>query len=296
MTQDICPVCSSRDVLDLGQPKFGPSSVRRCWDCQSEFLSPQPTDERLNEIYGPSYYAPWGFETAEIVRRSKQLTFERAISFASLPQKAVILELGCGTGDFAEFAIHQGFAYHGLDVNSVAIAEVQERCPKAQLFCGTLEKSPWASTSFQAIVMFDFIEHVRDPGHEISLASQNLAEGGCLIASTPRTDSISRRVLGRLWPQYREEHLTLLSSDGLRRLLERHGFTVEVLVKTKKFVSLNYLNGQLHTFPIPVIGSLLKVIWRLIPLPKARPIPLYFGEMTVVARRTSKGAQKQAGC
>jgi 2-polyprenyl-3-methyl-5-hydroxy-6-metoxy-1,4-benzoquinol methylase len=214
----------------------------------------------------------------------KQLTFRRALSLVELPDNARVLELGCGGGDFAELALSLGYSYFGVDLNSEAIERVSERCPSAELHCGTIETLSKGVGLFDVVVMFDFLEHVRDPRAELQLIRNFLRNGGMLVVSTPRTDSWSRRVLRFTWPQYREEHLILLSSTAIQDLGKDIGLDTLLIHKTRKYVTMNYLRGQLVSFTPPVFGNVLKFIWRFLPLPKSKPFPMFLGEMTWVAK------------
>ena len=106
-----------------------------------------------------------------------------------------------------------------------------------------------------------------------------------LVVSTPRVDSLLRRTTGRLWPQYREEHLTYLSRDGARSLLARCGYTVEETTPTRKVLTLAYAQGQAVAYPVPGLSQVTTAGYRLLGPLRHRPIRIRLGEMTLVARR-----------
>jgi 2-polyprenyl-3-methyl-5-hydroxy-6-metoxy-1,4-benzoquinol methylase len=172
----------------------------------------------------------------------------------------------------------------------MAIKRARELVPAGQFHVGVLEDAPFAGVSFDAIVMIDFIEHVRDPELEVRAAAERLAGGGQLVISTPRVDSGARRITGHAWPQYREEHLTYFSAAGMHALMQRAGLVVTQLTSTKKMLTPAYLYGQAVMYPVPVITQLLKATWRFLPIPKHHPVGLRLGEMTVVARRRDTAA------
>jgi 2-polyprenyl-3-methyl-5-hydroxy-6-metoxy-1,4-benzoquinol methylase len=258
--------------------------------CRTEFLDPQPTDARLGEIYGPSYYEPWDHESAEVVRQMKQRTFAPVLDAARVAPGDRVLDVGCATGDFVSLAAQRGLQVYGVDLNRAAIERAQLAVPQGRFHVGVLGDEPFEGEQFDAIVMIDFIEHVRDAEAELRFAARRLAPGGRIVMSTPRTDSLTRRLLGKAWPQYREEHLSYFSADGMRAVAQRAGLVVTDIRPTTKMLTLSYLYGQALAYPVPVVTPVLRSTWHVLPLPKHRPLGLRLGEMTVVAERLDAAA------
>lgn len=277
MRVEACPGCGSeQSVAKHGQ-------VVRCSSCQTEYQRIQPTDHRLTEIYGPEYYRPWSFEAQDVVEGMKKMSFGRILDSAALEDGSRILELGCASGDFASLALELGHSASGIDLNADAVIEARRRVPEARFHAGILSDHPWPNECFDAVVMIDFIEHVRDPESELRLAANRLNSGGRLIISTPESGSFIHRLTGRLWPQYREEHLTYFSRKGLQILFSSLGLQIVHLEKGRKAVTANYLYGQLINYPIPVLTRVIQLVWRILPIAKRRVRWIGFGEMVVVA-------------
>jgi len=256
----------------------------RCDACGTEFLHPQPTDQRLGEIYGDDYYDAWSHESSEVLREMKQLTMAPILDACGLVPGQRVLDAGCATGDLISIAAQRGFRAFGVDLNAAAIERARRSVPSAQFAAGTLADQPFAGETFDAVVMVDFIEHVRRPEDELGEVAKRLAPGGRLVISTPRVDSRLRRVSGPAWPQYREEHLTYLSLIGMHALLQRTGYTVDRVWPTRKALTPAYLYGQALAYPVPVLTPVLRRVWPIAPIPRHRPLRLRLGEMTVVAR------------
>jgi 2-polyprenyl-3-methyl-5-hydroxy-6-metoxy-1,4-benzoquinol methylase len=280
-----CPACRSEAFDQVREDVWPGIGLSRCATCGTEFQDPQPSDERLVEIYGPSYYEPWTYEDADVVKRMKQLTFEPALDACGLAPGAHVLDVGCATGDLAALVASRGFDAYGIDLNGLAIERARAAVPTGHFHVGVLADEPFAGRMFDAITMFDFIEHVREPGVEVEAAAARLADGGHLIISTPRVDSATRRVTRRNWPQYREEHLTYFTTNGMRTMLASAGLDVVGLRSTKKYLTPAYLYGQAIGYPVPLVTPVVKATWRFLPVPKHHPIGFRFGEMTVLARR-----------
>jgi 2-polyprenyl-3-methyl-5-hydroxy-6-metoxy-1,4-benzoquinol methylase len=146
---------------------------------------------------------------------------------------------------------------------------------------------PFPELRFDAIFMVDFLEHVREPEQELSLARDRLEERGVVVISTPNLDSLTRSVMRFGWSQYREEHLTYFSRLGLSSLLERTGYSIIDTRRTRKVMTLSYLYRQLQTYRHPVLTPVSSVLWRSLPFIRDRLIPMTLGEMTIVACRAA---------
>jgi SAM-dependent methyltransferase len=80
---------------------------------------------------------------------------------------------------------------------------------------------------FDAITMFDVIEHLENPRAALEHCRRYLAANGHLFLTTPDTGSIVARALGRRWYHYDlEQHISLFSVSNLNLLLGQCGFTV----------------------------------------------------------------------
>lgn len=280
-----CPGCRAADFEPAPHPGFDGAAIHRCRACGTEFCSPQPSDERLSEIYSPEYYEPWHLESPEALRSMKSMSFDPLIREIELGAGRKVLDVGCAMGEFLRALDRPGFDLFGVDLNTAAIDRATAAIPGASFHAGTLADDPFGDTQFDTITMIDFIEHVRDPETELRLAGARLAPGGRLLISTPRADSSVARTTRRFWPQYREEHLTYFSLSGLAAALQRSGLVVVRSFPTRKAVTPTYIYGQAMAYPLPVVTPVAKAMWRALPLDRIGPRRLWFGEMTIVAEQ-----------
>ena len=280
-----CPACTGTTGAVARSAVFGPCSLVRCSSCKTERLRPQPTHQRLSEIYGPGYYLPWNVEDPETVHVIKMATFSPMLDACGIRPGTTVLDIGCASGSFLAEARRRGARVYGIDLSPEAIEDARRRIPDAELHVGFAADDPFPSVTFDAVAMIDFIEHVRDPEAELEIVAARTRPGSRLVISTPRVDSLLRRAMGRHWPQYREEHLTYFSRAGITSLLGRVGFVVEHISPTRKALTLAYACGQAEAYPVPVLTPLTKVAYRALRPLRHRPVKMSLGEMTVVARR-----------
>ena len=84
---------------------------------------------------------------------------------------------------------------------------------------GFLNDPPFPQSTFDAITMWDVLEHVYDPFLVIQMAERLLRPGGILVVNHPNLESIDRKLFGDLWLGYElPRHLYLFPTNLLRKL------------------------------------------------------------------------------
>jgi len=85
--------------------------------------------------------------------------------------------------------------------------------------------------TFQAILLYDVLEHVHDPLSVIREASVLLARGGKLVVQVPNWDSWWRRAFPRHWEGLQvPRHMSFLTPASLKRLVESAGLDCRQIV------------------------------------------------------------------
>ncbi|MEO8139047.1 MAG: class I SAM-dependent methyltransferase [Gemmatimonadota bacterium] len=177
----------------------------------------------VSALYGSSYD---GFvEDPAFVRAVDAELETRFREF--LPPPARILDFGCGNGVFLRRARRAGYEVVGYDISESAAACCREQGLTA--YAGQtapLREQPL----FDAITLWDVIEHLEKPGEVIALAAELLRPGGWLVVKTPRLPGAAF-ALARMVAPLRgamlqiPAHLQFFSEGSLGRLLQRHGFS-----------------------------------------------------------------------
>jgi SAM-dependent methyltransferase len=130
-----------------------------------------------------------------------------------------ILELGCGAGCVAADLCHAGYEVTGVDGHRSLIDIAIGRAPSARFLCRDLRRGlpDLRGEVFDAVCMFDVIEHLDEPERAIEDALGWLAPGGHLVGTVP--------ALMALWSGTDEYagHKIRYSATTLRAVLERVG-------------------------------------------------------------------------
>jgi 2-polyprenyl-3-methyl-5-hydroxy-6-metoxy-1,4-benzoquinol methylase len=83
--------------------------------------------------------------------------------------------------------------------------------------------------AFDAITMWDVLEHVPDPVAFAEGARSYLAPGGALFLRTPNLRAIEMEVFGPRYHSFKPEHLYCFGPGSLVDVLERAGFSLGFL-------------------------------------------------------------------
>ncbi len=233
-----CPICSGklekiRVFSDVDQ-----INLMSCRSCHAECLDPQPNDVRLAKEY-QSYYQ----------KRSSKVESPKVPYFQNLLKNLQtdlnnkrILEIGGGEGDFARAL---------LGLFPQAELTVIESNPENQKYfqdlqCKMINQSvedyiQKTSEKFDFVFLFDVIEHLRDPVKSTGELIRLLSPEGRLVATFPNSESLSRKCLGPLWPQYKMEHLFYFSRKSIEAIAKLNNSYLESLRPLTKELPVDYL-------------------------------------------------------
>jgi SAM-dependent methyltransferase len=100
--------------------------------------------------------------------------------------------------------------------------------------------------SYDAVTLWDVIEHLADPAAELRHLHRLMRPGGILAVSTMDVDAAAARLLGRRWPWYMQMHLFYFSRRTLARLVEQTGFEVVETRRHRRIVRVSYLLSRLE--------------------------------------------------
>lgn len=251
LVERACPACgdtAGRGVLTDRNRREGlhvSGTYKQCSPCGMVYLSPAPSSEALDYLYGQALIdavpeevvsaigPPGSNEPPPGLARRLQLLFKGRPHSEPLEEGRGrrILDFGCLEGrKLVEFR-DRGWHVTGLDLNEKAIAKAKCRIPDGEFFCQDLADFH-PPEKFDAIRTDNVVEHLLEPGPTLARLRDLLKPGGQLIIMVPNARALSVRMFGRFsinyWIPY---HLNLFTTRSLHQLLERVGFR-DVSVET----------------------------------------------------------------
>jgi 2-polyprenyl-3-methyl-5-hydroxy-6-metoxy-1,4-benzoquinol methylase len=275
-----CPVCQNIFFRKIFTKKG--KDFWKCTNCGLEKIYPLPSLEDLKDYYDESYTEGM-YKIFTDARKMKQMTAkERLKQISSYCPQGRWLDVGCSDGGFVEQARLAGILAEGIDLSKVAIQEAGKR--NLPVYYSAIEDFK-PEYEYNTITAFDVLEHVIDPTSFMKSLHRLLLPGGKIALSVPDQGSLICKLMGKAWYFYiPEEHLHYFNISNITKLLNKMGFVVERCARAYKPLTYSYSLTQFKEYN-PSIYTILSVISKFIPEKIQNfAIPLYIGEMMVIAR------------
>jgi 2-polyprenyl-3-methyl-5-hydroxy-6-metoxy-1,4-benzoquinol methylase len=261
-----CPACE-KPARPLRLVVEGRYRLFTCTSCGTQFFRLMPVggaapsaaeeDSEYWESYKFDIYA------SVDVQRDYERRYEHVMATAEalVGEFDCLLDVGCGLGNFVEFAGRRGIRAVGSDVDVDVVARATQRgltvFPSADL------EGHVPDGSLAAVTMWDVIEHLFEPAPVVRQLAAKLRPSGALIMETPDAAFPVRSVLLSLYalsggrvnltdPMYYWEHKSYFTAAGLTRLLASNGLEV---VKVERMTSPGAKMQHLFTRQAKADGS-----------------------------------------
>jgi 2-polyprenyl-3-methyl-5-hydroxy-6-metoxy-1,4-benzoquinol methylase len=216
----------------------------------------------MREFDDPKGTRPDDASLARRSQRSRRYLSKIARFLEKDPQYIRLLDVGCSTGAFLAVACKEGFAAAGVEPAPTAARSAQEA--GLLVHQGLLEDIALPERSFDAVTLFEVVEHVREAAPLLQECHRLLRPGGVLVVGTGNTDSWSASFMKSRWEylQIRRHggHISFFNPRSIRILAERSGFHLESLQTS----SVRFF--EKGDVPYPVY-RLAKILSELLNLP-----------------------------
>ena len=233
-----CYLCgSTRTRLVNANPDY---SYVDCASCGFRRKDGLPTADEEASLYQDDYYSDRGLEVnLDAQSRLMRGIIDRRVSKLSELNDGPgrLLDVGAGTGLFMEASIRAGWVAEGVDISAAAVS-MARRITRANVVQGGLEDVP-ANGDFDAVTMWDVLEHLGDPRDALTRVRTLLRPEGLVGISFPNVGGLRSRLMGVRWRYFQREigHISHFSPSTLRAILEQAGFEV-VAIETSGLVNI----------------------------------------------------------
>lgn len=156
-----------------------------------------------------------------------KLTYDYALQFV---QDKIVLDFGCGSGYGSASIADSCKHIIGIDISEEAIdyakSNYQNERLSFQLIKDTnIEKLPFPENSFDTVLSFQVVEHVRNTDAYFSEIHRVLRPDGYFLIATPNRETRLYK-FQKPWNQW---HLTEYSAGNLSKALHKNFKTVQIL-------------------------------------------------------------------
>lgn len=218
-----CPACLEPTAAADGE------RILRCRACGHRWMWTSEAEQQQIEqaVYTHDYA---GYRPDPVFEQAIRSLLASEI-VPLLSPGARILDVGCGAGDFLAAAKEFGFKPTGIDVSEAGARLCRQRGFEA--FSGDFLTEQFG-TEFDAVTMWDVIEHLRDPGAFFERSHGVLREDGLFIGKVPAFGNVSVELSKRI-PRLAgmllgaPDHVQYFTQSSLGVLLRRTGFEVNWL-------------------------------------------------------------------
>jgi SAM-dependent methyltransferase len=224
-----CPVGCNAPLED-STLRVAEGALRRCTGC-GQLLSRASEAryaETMAQFNAEDFNAPQGRE----LERRQNVARQRLARIASLLQKQAgdihVVDIGCSRGQFVAAAIAAGYHAEGVEP-APRIAEAA-RAAGVPVRTGLLEDQHFADNSFDALTLFEVIEHLRTPLPLLAECRRILKPGGILLVSTANAESWTAAAMGAHWDYFDMErdggHISFYNPRSIAKVAANAGFEV----------------------------------------------------------------------
>ncbi|WKZ29505.1 MAG: class I SAM-dependent methyltransferase [Patescibacteria group bacterium] len=284
-----CPVCEEAAIPYVTKNTF---AFWRSPSCGLLFVWPF-LKTAPQEIYEEDYFAGakggFGYADYDADKAVLEGFFKKFLKRLEtwLPPKGRLLDVGAATGHFVGLAQAAGWQAEGIDISSHSVALGKAKGLKMER--ATLGDLSAPAASFDALTLWDVIEHVPDPLAALDRCETLLRAGGLLVINTPDAGSGWARFMGKRWHALvPPEHVCLFTQRALERVLRARGFEIVHAEHPIKFFTLPYIASTFARWvgwKLP--GAIKKILaWRIFSL-VGIPLPLR-DNLLIVAKKTEK--------
>ena len=239
-----CPVCQSKGYVTSFYKYGFPHLV--CKNCSMLYVSPILSEATLNEFYKDSVICNGAYE---VVNSDTQREFDspkfiegiNTITKHNSNKRGKLLDIGCLTGHFMEVATNYGWDCTGIELHTKAY----NFCKSSNLnvYNRPLDKINFENNYFDAITMWDVLEHLPNPKKVLSTINHILKSNGILLILVPNGGSLAARILREQCNMFNGcQHINLFSLPTIELLLDSFQILEKKTLISEFSVLTNYLN------------------------------------------------------
>jgi SAM-dependent methyltransferase len=256
----VCPI-GCGDTLERMAIVLADGALRRCREC-GQWVSAVSQTRYLDSMR--EFDVPEGTEPTDESRQRRFLQSERKLTQVvrrlnkSSPDVR-LLDVGCSSGALVAAAQNLGFIAEGVEPAPKAAAAAQAAGLNVRQ--ALLEEAAYPADSFDAITLFEVLEHVREPLPLLRECHRILAPRGLVVIGTGNTASWTASAMTSRW-EYLDigrhgGHVSFFNPWSMTVLAQRAGFRTETIyTRNVKFVNRGELTGAGYAWR-KLLGELL---------------------------------------
>jgi 2-polyprenyl-3-methyl-5-hydroxy-6-metoxy-1,4-benzoquinol methylase len=212
-----CLICN----YDTFKPLLGyeKDHLVKCKKCSFVFSNLRPTESELYQVYSAYQRGanPPTIATLDKLRSRAKRLLENI-------NAKVVLDVGCGDGDFLAVFSEMGIETYGTEFDSES-STMSASKGAVMLNGGLIPILPNEISGVDVIIFTEVIEHINNPQPVLRNFYEIMNAGALLYITTPNFSSLERILLGPKWGMIAyPEHISYYSPKTLDNILSQNGF------------------------------------------------------------------------
>lgn len=257
-------MCDRCNLCGRANPQFlfniEGAAIVRCRSCGLVYRSPQPDPEEELEIYRG---APLVKESNIDFIKKREILLKYLLGELNRhAQKGKLLDLGCQFGYFLQLARKDGWQTFGVDVSKRATVFAREKL-KLNVFTGTLKEANFPDEFFDAVSLWEVLNHMSRPMQELKEVWRILKKGGAISF---RLQNLNFHLRAHYLYQFFAELLKIFKIGDIS-IFHLYGFSPKIIkrmLKDSGFRDIEVKNsmlsrGDLYNFFIHLNSTIVTV-------------------------------------
>ena len=156
----------------------------------------------------------------------QEAKYKQAFEELELASHNVVLDVGCGNGDFLFQMKNLQWEVTGVDSDSGAVQFARQQYG-LDVLQGNVMNVHLPSDAFDAITMNHVIEYVANPIDVLNECKRLLKDDGIILIATPNSKSLGSGIFKSAWVHWDPpRHLLVFSAETLRICAEKSGLKI----------------------------------------------------------------------
>lgn len=260
-----CPFCGGKQVRVLFAVRDG-FSINDCPDCRVASTVPPVPPNEIGRYYPPLYYGEKNRRFHPLLERLVAFfRWRRVRRIERYAPRGRILDVGTGRGVLPGLMRERGWEARGTEISEIAARTALDL--GLPVFVGDFLEAPYAAASFDVVVLWHVLEHIRDGHAALGKCRDLVRPGGLLVIAVPNLESLQAALTRRHWFHLDvPRHYFHFRLSSLRRLLREHGFRT---VETAHFSVEQNPYGWIQSL-LNVLGFRYNLLYDLLKTASAR--------------------------
>ena len=162
----------------------------------------------------------------DISRVANTETLEKLMRLLHIGGDSVILDMGCGTGNYANALRRVAKSVIGIDLSTGMLEQAQGKFTNLLLICGDVTSMPFKPESFDAAFAVQVLQHIKEKELLLTDAYRVLRKGACIAIHACSHGQMRAFWFYHYFPKGLEVDLARMPDSGeIVSLLHRAGFS-----------------------------------------------------------------------